>query len=246
MSRTWTLTDLEFVVAWEGTGEVILPEPLFYISGTRSLADAEHEKRMTAERLRARGTGLPETILACIARPDLRITVVGADPRDPRNPRRHLRMLGVRRGPAGYLVTQLPGESLHRSGGYRIIEGEATALAGMVVDALPAVVPGKYGEIPLPAAGFEFGSAVRVRGERFLRLPTALEGAIGVVQGSSRYGPRGVVRRALRWRDVLGDGRYVITGDSPATAAPVDAKRLTAALNNAVAHIVASIRDERR
>lgn len=246
MNRTWTLTDLEFVVSWEGTGEGILPEPLFFISGTRSLADAEREKRVTAERLRARGAGLPESVLACIARPDLRITVVGTDPRDPRNPRSHLRMLGVRRGPAGYLVTQLPGESPRRSSGYRVLEGDAVALAGMVVAALPTVVPGKHGEIVLPRAGFESASAMRTRGERFLRLPTAMEGTIGVVQGSSRYGPRGLTRRVLRWRDVLGDGRYVITGDPPAAATPVDAKRLTAAVNNAVAHIVASIRDERR
>ena len=62
MSRTWTLTDLEFVVSWEGTGEGILPEPLFFISGTRSLADAEREKRVTAERLRALGADPPLTL----------------------------------------------------------------------------------------------------------------------------------------------------------------------------------------
>ncbi|MBF6351432.1 MULTISPECIES: ESX secretion-associated protein EspG [Nocardia] len=245
MSRTWALTALEFVVSWERTGEQFLPEPLFYISETRLLADSERRKRATAEELRARGGGLPEPVLACLAHPDLRITVVGADRRASGEPSRQIRMLGVRQGPTGYLVTQLPGESARRGGGFRITEGDAVELATQVVTALPAAAPGRRGEIVLPRVGFELDTAVRTRGNRFLRLPTASEGTIDVVQGSSRYGPRGIARRTLRWRDVVDDGRYALAGERPDAATAVDAKVLTAAVNNAVAQVVASIRDER-
>ncbi|MGK8488386.1 ESX secretion-associated protein EspG [Nocardia asiatica] len=244
MSRSWTLTDLEFVVSWERTGEEILPEPLFFVSRTRLLADAEREKRATAAGLRVRSDGLPDQVLACLVRPDIRITVVATDHRDPHNPGSYLRLLGVRRGDTGYLVTQLPGESVRYCGGYTIAEGEALALATMVVDALPVVGAGRHTGVVLPNDDLEFDSAVRERGHRFLRLPTAMAGEIRVCQGSSVFGPRGLASRTLRWRDVVGDGRYVIAGDPPA-AVPADGKRLTVAVNHAVASVVAAIREER-
>jgi hypothetical protein len=243
VNRTWSLTALEFVSLWEETGEGILPEPLFYVSPTRSLADAEREKRATVARLRACPDRLPDRVLECIARPDIRITVVATGTCGPRKPGGSLRLLAVRRGDTGYLVTQRPGESHWHCAGFAVVEGPALGLAKMVVGALPPVGPGRYTDIMLPDEGLELRAAVRARAERFLRLPTGMTGEITVIQGSSLFGPRGLARRTLRWRDVTGDGRYVIIGN-PATVVPADTGGLTAALNNAIAYIVASIREE--
>ncbi|MEU4342430.1 hypothetical protein AB0H00_14360 [Nocardia sp. NPDC023852] len=38
---------------------------------------------------------------------------------------------------------------------------------------------------------------------------------IGIEQGRLRFGPRGITRRALAWRDLADDGRYVITRGTP-------------------------------
>ncbi|MEU7628734.1 ESX secretion-associated protein EspG [Nocardia sp. NPDC049220] len=245
MRRTWDLTDLEFAAAWSAAGEEQLPQPLLYTSRTELLADSERELRQAAVRVRATHGAALDPVLAVLGRPDIRVVVHGRSPGDPDSPNGQIRLHACRLRRTGYLVTQLPGETRWHSGGYTIVELDALDLAKAVVDALPTVGPGRYRDIVLPEGGIDHGEAIRTRANRFLALPAAMTGSVTVLQGHSAFGPRGISSRTVRWRDLADDGRYVITG-SPSAANGADARRMAAAINNAIAHIVAAIQEERR
>ncbi|MFQ6395304.1 ESX secretion-associated protein EspG [Nocardia sp. KC 131] len=244
MRRTWELTDLEFVAAWAAAGEEQLPQPLLYTLRTELLEDSERELRQAATQLRAKYGASLDPLLAALGQPDIRVAVHGRSPADPDNPKGQFRLHGCRLRGTGYLVTQLPGETIWHSGGYTITELDALELAKAIVDALPMVGPGRHRDIVLPEGEVDHGDVIRARARRFLALPAVMTGTISVIQGHSVYGPRGVRSRTMRWRDLVDDGRYVITGRPPA-ATGADARRMTAAINNAIAHVVTAIQEER-
>ncbi|WP_306360364.1 hypothetical protein [Nocardia sp. CC227C] len=49
----------------------------------------------------------------------------------------------------------------------------------------------------------------------------------------------------MRWRDIVDDGRYAVTGDDPPVATGVDAERSTVLVNSEIAEVVRAIRKER-
>ncbi|MGO4615052.1 ESX secretion-associated protein EspG [Nocardia sp. 2YAB30] len=244
MRRTWELTDLEFAAAWAATGEEQLPQPLLYTSRTELLEDSERELRQAATQARTNHGAALDPVLAALGRPDIRVVVHGRSPADPENPKGQIRLHACRLGSTGYLVTQLPGETIWHSGGYTITELDALELAKTVVDALPMVGPGRHRDIVLPEGDVDHGDIIRARARRFLALPAVTTGTITVIQGHSAFGPRGISSRTVRWCDLLDDGRYVITGRPPA-ATGADVRRMTAAINNAIAHVVTAIQEER-
>jgi hypothetical protein len=63
------------------------------------------------------------------------------------------------------------------------------------------------------------------RAQEFLRAPVDRLGIIQIKQGRSRFGPQGIVRRALLLRDLADDGRYLLT---PRESAPGDGCRCAA------------------
>lgn len=79
----------------------------------------------------------------------------------------------------------------------------------------------------------------------FLRAPRVRAGIIEVTPGSSVYGPRGIARRGLGWRDLAGDGRYVFPLRRNTLAEGVDSTRLAAAIETEVAGVIQMIKDER-
>ncbi|MFI9508643.1 ESX secretion-associated protein EspG [Nocardia sp. NPDC052566] len=241
--RTWRLTDLEFVVGWEAMGDCMLPEPFYWLARATDYYEFEREKRETLRGLRNRFGQTFDTVLAAVARPDIRVVVSAENPQAMTEPESPIRLLGARRHDNGYLVTQLPGETVQHSGGYTVTEFSALDLAKVVVNALPTAPAGQRTEIQLVTGTGRYG-VTTARGQHFLQLPATAAGVIEVVQGVSIFGPRGITRRTLYWRDVLDDGRYLIT-DNHATVVPADPRRLTAAINNAIAEVVQAIREER-
>ncbi|NNH71867.1 ESX secretion-associated protein EspG [Nocardia uniformis] len=256
--RTWRFTDLEFVVAWEPQRERTVPRPFVFTSRTDSYDDLLREMNETREHLRDRLGTTFDDVLETVAHPDIRIVVHGNADDDRANPESVIRLLAVRRRDSGYLLRQLPGETVWHGGGYIVTECDALALGPVVVEALPDASPGRAGHIAMPRAGDDQDHYTRrsiaheltedrdrERAESFVRAVTTGSGIIEIAQGGSRFGPRGVMVRRLRWRDVADDGRYAITGDDPPIAIGVDVKRLTALVNTEVAEVVQAIKDER-
>ncbi|MFI9538055.1 ESX secretion-associated protein EspG [Nocardia fusca] len=260
MTNTWKLSDLEFLVAWERSQADLLPDPFVFTSRTPLYEDFQAEKQAVGEQLRTGLDPAVEQVLDIIARPDIRIVAHGwtGEPGDAAG---RIRLLGVRRGNSGYLVKQLPGETVWHGGGYVISAADPLALSELVATELPDRGAGTREPAILrsPAADTTtdytyrrsavigtFEDSEEERAEEFLNIPATGEGRITVVQGFSRFGPRGICRHGLYWRDLLEDGRYLIPMSDPPVATPADRARLADAISDATAEVVAAIRDERQ
>ncbi|MEU4342641.1 ESX secretion-associated protein EspG [Nocardia sp. NPDC023852] len=260
MNRTWNFTDLEFVVAWETAQADILPAPFIFTSRTKYYDDYQREKREIREQLRGKLDRSFDSVLDVVARPDIRVELHGwgSDEEDAES---QIRLLAVRREGYGYLLKQLPGETAWHSGGYTVTECAPLALAEALTAELPEVDAGKLADIALVKQtngadlDFSYGRSfvedsfddtVEQLADQFLRTPTTGEGIIEIAQGISRFGPRGVARKRLYWRDLDGDGRYAITAATPPVAVAADTKRLTTLVNSGIAEVIKAIKDERR
>lgn len=259
--NTWAFTDLEFVVLWESVSSDLLPAPLMFTSRTPLRDDFERERTATRNALRERVNGAVGALFETLADPDVCIMVSGASSADLGDAAARIRLLGVRRGRTGYLVKQLPGETIWHSGGYRVTETDAVSLADAMVAELPVVSAGRRNGVVLVhralrdsmdytygrEEGFDTGEeTVEQQSAAFLRAPIAGGGSIEIRQGRSVYGPRGLTIRRLAWRDLAADGRYVISSADPPVADGVDAKRLCHAINREIADIVRAIKEEPR
>ncbi|MEV5648565.1 ESX secretion-associated protein EspG [Nocardia sp. NPDC052254] len=259
MTRTWKFTDLEFVVAWENAQADVLPAPFIFTSDTPLYEDFQREKREVRAQLGPRLDEV-ENILDVAARPDIRIELHGwgSDFDDAAG---QIRLLAVRREGYGYLLKQLPGETAWHSGGYTITECGALELAGLLIAELPEAAAGKLSDIVLaqrnrnPDLDYSYGQSlvtdtfddtVERRADQFFRAPVTGEGIIDIVQGLSRFGPRGLAQSRLCWRDLADDGRYAITDGHPQIALGADSKRLVTLLNSGIAEVIKAIKDERR
>jgi hypothetical protein len=260
MTRTWKFTDLEFVVAWETFQADLLPAPFVFTSRTPLYDDYQREKRDLRAQL---GTTLDHNlarVMDVVARPEIRVELHGwgSDSEDAAS---QIRLLAVRRAGDGYLLEQLPGETAWHSGGYTITECAPVELANVLLAELPEVAAGKLGDIVLTKQtqgadldysygrsfiNDSFDDTVERQTDQFVRAPSTGEGIIHIEQGMSRFGPRGITRRRLCWRDLEDDGRYAITTSIPPAAVAADTKRLTALLNSNIADVVKAIKDERR
>jgi hypothetical protein len=261
MNRTWELTDIEFVALWEaGNRDGRLPDPLMFTCRTPDPHEYYRQKCDAWERLRGSGARWFEPVMEAIARPDIRIVAEGYDGADPLQANVPARLLGVRRGDRGYVVSEMSGETWSHSGGFVIAECDAVGLAGTVVDTLPVVGPGRLSEVVLSTrqAGesldYSYGrSSVldsydepeSTRSESFLTQPASCIGTIDVVQGTSRFGPRGITRYTMEWRDLIGDGRYMIDDAHPSVAVAVDSHGLVSMINYRVGGVIRAIKDER-
>jgi len=261
MSHRWTFGDLEFVVLWDSVEEDFLPRPLVFTSRTPLHEDYLRERAELHRRLQA--TTDPEVyeVLDVVARPDIRLVVRGVDAADQQNPKRSIRLLAARRGDRGYLLTQIPGETVNHSGGYTIAECDALDLAQVVVDQLPEQPAGDSARIALPTAADGDGAVDHSFGrsdlwdsfedpshhaaDKFLQAPLDAIGRIEIAQGVSTFGPRGRKVRQVEWRDLLDDGRYLISGEKSPVAIGVDDKKMVSLINNEIAIVVRAIRDQR-
>ncbi|MBL1079176.1 ESX secretion-associated protein EspG [Nocardia sp. 2] len=253
MTRTWRFSEAGFSVLWKDRTGDQLPDPFLYTSTAASQQEYREEQQQARDRVRASADHEVNEIVDVVSAPDLYLTVRGGSSSDPAS---LIRMRASRKGGRGYLITQLPGESIYHRGGYTVTECDPVRLADAIVAALPAAEAGAGGDIVLTSAGdgYEYAesrSSVVVaddsmdgRAARFSRAPLAASGQIQIVQGSSVFGPRGIRRFAVGWRDLEGDGRYVLT-DRPATAMASDGSRFVSVLNSQIAQVIRAIKEER-
>ncbi|WP_069166205.1 ESX secretion-associated protein EspG [Nocardia altamirensis] len=259
MTCVRTFTDLDFLVLWEGVRQDFLPAPLTFTSRTPSYRAFLQEKAETRERWRHEKEALGG-LFAMLTEPDIAIEVRGHSGSDPGDPACSIRMLAARSGERGCLVVQAPGETLRHSAGFTVTECGALHLAQVVAAALPAACAGKRSDVELiaPSEHDELDYRVREsivravaggttwdRSAEFLAHPVTRLGTIEVVQGRSLFGPRGIARHRLHWRDLDEDGRYVIADQSAPIAAPADLRQLTSLINVRIAEVVRAIKDER-
>lgn len=260
MTHTWRFTDLEFVVLWEDFGEPGPPRPFSFTSRTPLLDDYRDEKAEVRAALRASSTPAMREMLADLYRPDIRVRVLGFDGRDYTNVANNVRLMAARRADRGYLVTQWPGETVGHSGGFTVTECAAVELADVVVRALPEADPGKRADIVLADENegldldYDYGASsvrdsfeasVHDRSAEFLSAPAERFGFIDVLQAHSIFGPRGMTRHRLKWRDLVDDGRYVIDDGHPPVAMAADKRRVVSVINARIAEVVRAIKDER-
>ncbi|MET9488651.1 ESX secretion-associated protein EspG [Nocardia sp. NPDC006630] len=260
MSAKLQFDDLEFVVLWEKSTGERLPGPFGFKSRTPMYYDYLSEKNAVAEKLKSKWNRSLDVLAEMLVEPDIRITVSGYDGRDPQNAGGRVRLMALRKRERGYIIVQSPGETYMNGAGFTATECDPVLLAEAVVAALPEAEAGSQPDTALavldeassPDEEFVrttisdiFDNSDSLRAKKFLAAPIQCFGAIDVVQGRSKFGPRGVAARRLEWRDLEGDGRYVIGGEPPHVATAADPKRLIAAINIRVAAIVRAIKDER-
>ncbi|MEV6273920.1 ESX secretion-associated protein EspG [Nocardia sp. NPDC051832] len=258
MTSRWELSDLEFVALWEPFRAGTVPRPFQFTSRIPDYDDYQREKEAIRDRMRnTLGQELGGALEAA-ACPDIRVVVAGYDGADPKDPKAQVRLLAVRRGGLGYVLVQLPGETQWHSGGYIIAEHDALVLAMAVAEALPDKSAGRLGRLVLPRQGDDMDHSYqrsvahelthdpdRDRAVEFRRSQICGQGSIEISQGSSRFGPRGIVRRVLSWRDLDRDGRYAVTAANPPVAIGAGAERLAGLINAEIAEVVLAIKDER-
>lgn len=258
MSRRWELTDVALIDLWDTLFHDRLPAPLFALYRGEN---AEGWARLRAEARAARADdGDLRDALARVAHADALVSAHGLDPRRPGSPDGLIRVIGARQGAVATLISQLPGESHWHSGGYVITSGHADRLAGAVVGALPDRGAGRLPDTPLVTvpggddADHYYGRSqvqesytdLDRRSAEWLDLPAESTGAIEIRLGSSIFGPRGITRYRITWRDLVDDGRYAVTAGAPPVATAVDRPRLAAMITTHITTVLQTLEDERR
>ncbi|MFE6923282.1 ESX secretion-associated protein EspG [Nocardia sp. NPDC057663] len=250
-------TPVEFAAMYDELREEGLPDPLSYRGAAQTYTESVRIKREAWHALRRRGGAELELLTEALTRPDIRVIARGIDGRDPENPKRSLRVHAVRKGDDAFVVRQQPGETMFDSAGFTVTRHEALSLGDAVAAEFAAAEAGRLRDFELVDTSadvdFSFGRSLvhddgddpAAFGAEFMRAPEDLTGTIEIEQGSSRFGPRGILRLYLVWRDVVDDGRYVIVPGSPARVVPADRKRLVSLINSQIAEVVRAIKDDR-
>ncbi|MEU1206782.1 ESX secretion-associated protein EspG [Nocardia sp. NPDC005825] len=256
MTVQWRFTEAEFYVLWMDRVGVEPPEPFMFTSATRTADEFDLEMREARESLSHKLGGDFSTVFDALTNPDLFLTGYGWDDQDRWGTDLMVRVHAARKGPKGYVISQLPGATYWRRGGYTVAECDPLRLADAVVEAMPTGDRGGRGDIGLVTdeqnIDHDFGrSAIAAapdtavsRAREFLEAPASNAGEIHIVQGSSVFGPRGITRHQVQFRDLVDDGRYAIV-DNPERALAVDKARFISVINSYVAAVVQVIKDER-
>ncbi|MFI1240359.1 ESX secretion-associated protein EspG [Nocardia salmonicida] len=260
MNRTWNLTDLELFALWEWATSEALPWPFFCATRTLDSDELRRQKNAAVDGWRSDNAEFVTVVLEALLEPDIRVVVHAYDGSDDMKVDALVRILACRRGDRGYVVRQLPGETYWHSGGYVITECDAVSLAGLVVEQIPECEVGRHADYVLgtddkaheldysyamSAVHDSFDDPAPLRAQQFESATVERAGAVEIIQGRSRFGPRGVTRHKLTWRDLADDGRYVIAEEVPRVATGADAKRFTEMINRRIAAVVRAIKDER-
>ncbi|TCJ97759.1 ESX secretion-associated protein EspG [Nocardia alba] len=259
MSRTWHLTDVELIAAWDSLFKDRLPLPLFALHRGEDADGWQRLALAALDVLAETGDGALYAALNRVANADVVVTAEAFDPRDAGDPLRRVRVIAARQGEGATLIRQLPGETIWHSGGFTVSSGSGTRLAAAVVGALPFCAAGRGPRLVLSTAGRADGTdspyrASRVYdseldGERasatWLSQPVECLGMIETRLGASIFGPRGVRPYRIDWRDLVDDGRYAILTDDEQIATPVDRAHLAELIGADIATVEQTLEDER-
>ncbi|WP_067543824.1 ESX secretion-associated protein EspG [Nocardia crassostreae] len=229
----WELTADEFKALCNRYADGAMPPPLTYTSRTRYLDDFEHELAALEVGLRDRMDSGLAAAFETIAHPEVAVYSSTWCDTDTDNPEKRTRVHGARRGWSAVMITQKPGETIYHSNGYTLTECEPDALPALIVQQLPDTQAGSAAPVPIVfepperdpyevrqmLAFDSFDDTAEMQGQTFWARPAEWTGFIRVRQCRSIYGPRGVLEASMMWRDLPGDGRYLIDLDEPETRA---------------------------
>ncbi|MGW4246703.1 ESX secretion-associated protein EspG [Nocardia sp. NPDC004722] len=250
----WEFTDLEFQALCERYRGGRMPQPFRFTSRIVVESEYEYEMVQTRTRLDAElGPGFGVAFEA-VARPEVWVGVQSWVDSDFRNPARRIRLHAARRGQRAFVIKQDPAESLQHSGNITMLECEPEAMPALLIAQLPPreagwqpavsivkgpAVPQRDPYSTSSGAFDSFEESFETRSLAFLSTPAERTGAMRVVQGRSKYGPRGLAVSTLLWRDLPEDGRYLINLDSETPIAEgVDAHKFASVLGGCVNQIL--------
>ncbi|WP_405489150.1 ESX secretion-associated protein EspG [Nocardia sp. NBC_00511] len=256
MTEDWQFSEAEFYVLWMDQSGEEPPDPFMFTSATRTAEDFDAELRNARESLSHKLGPNFRAVFDAMADPDLYLTAYGWNEQDRWSTGAMVRVRALCKAAKGYVITQLPGATLWRRGGYTVTECDPALLSAAVVAALPSAERGRQGDIPLVTEeeGLDhiFGhsriaadsGADLSKTKEFLTTPATTAGEIHIVQGRSAYGPRGITRHLIRFRDLEDDGRYALV-ENPAQALAVDEPRFASILDDCIERVLRTIEDER-
>ncbi|MBB5917405.1 hypothetical protein BJY24_006317 [Nocardia transvalensis] len=234
MTQHWNFTDLEFKLLCDEYRRGTLPAPFVFTSRTRRLDEYERERDVVRERLRELADTEFEAMVAAISRPEVFVVAHAWNDQDFDNPEHRIRVHAVRYGARGYLLSQKPGETLWHSGGFTVTECDPRALGEAVIGHLPRARAGIRPDLVVttvaPRHTYDLTASMVADDDEpeddeyevssaFLDTPATATGIVKVLQGRSKFGPRGRVESGVLWRDLPDDGRYVLPLDDPAPIA---------------------------
>ena len=195
----WVLSGPQFSASWARTGQDRIPYPLKVTSTLTTADEYEAEQR----RIRADFSG-PEhdplaSALLVLAEPDLRIEISGSEGDTP------IRVIGALARGHGIAAVQHPG------GEVVIRSCEPYDVGRQLIGQLPDTDAGtRRGVVVDRAAAAHRQAAVA----RILDRPSTGQGVVTVVRGARRS------VGGLAWRDIEGDGRYLVWGDTAVAVEP--------------------------
>ncbi|MGS2808678.1 ESX secretion-associated protein EspG [Nocardia sp. MW-W600-9] len=259
MIASWEFTGLEFDAMWDGLNETSMPAPFIYRCPPQTFEEGDFRRRQAWTEIKQRWGRDLDDLIDVLVQPDIRVVVRGYGGGDAEtDPALSVRVLAVRKGDTGYVVRQRPGETIYDAEGFVVTQHDALSLGDVVAGQLPEADGGREREIELAEqaeADFDYSygrslvqhydDEVAVRAGAFRKAATTREGTIDIEQGWSRFGPRGVVRLQLGWRDLVDDGRYLVVPGTPSVAVGADKRRVTSLINTQIAEVVRAIRDDR-
>ncbi|MFE9580006.1 ESX secretion-associated protein EspG [Nocardia sp. NPDC006044] len=242
MTQQWKFTALEFIVLCEQYRDGSLPTPFLFVTDEVVMADElQRRKRVVWADLRRRLGGSFDGAIEVLTAPELFVRVRSWDEQAESNLAKQYHLHAARAGAHGYLFEQAPGLITYDTPAFTVTECDPRALAGAVVASLPPVEAGRLPDIPVITDPAEhevptWGSSY-IRDERedspvyqtqqFFQRRADCTGSIIVVQGRSKYGPRGIHETKMMWRDVADDGRYVMSLDEAPIAVATGQRQLT-------------------
>ncbi|MBL1075210.1 ESX secretion-associated protein EspG [Nocardia sp. 2] len=249
----WEFSDIEFKVLCNRYRQNRIPAPLVYTCRTRSEVEYEHQLAEANSRLLERLPADFRTVFETLVRPDVAVFAQVWCDREMKNPEKRFRIHGARRGHRACMLTQSPGETIWHTSGFTLTECEPDELPALLVSQLPAAEAASGPDVPIvidsgqpeadyaprPSAFDSFDEPDSARGLAFLSKPAEWTGGFKIRQVRSKYGPRGMTGKTLLWRDLPGDGRYLIELDElEMRAAGASAQRIAERIGAGVSHVL--------
>src|SRR6266702_384125 len=138
----WEFGVLEFVALWDRADGDLVPHPLTFGSTIATWEEFTTTTARLADRVHRLRSAGADDLIRVLAEPDIRIVVLGCSGGDPPGPSGMIRLLGARKGARGWVVRQLPGDTMWDSTGFVATDCEATRLGDAIVRELPETSSG--------------------------------------------------------------------------------------------------------
>lgn len=236
MGGYWGVTAVQFAALWRGTGQDRFPYPFQLVSEAETAAEHEAQQRNERDRFSGPEHDLLRAAILILAEPDLRIEIAGGQG-PQRNP---IRIIGAIQRGYGIAAVQHPDQD-GRCGDIVIRGCEPYDIPRQLIAQLPDVDSGRARPVSIQRRSARQQSQIDTREtlarkdfETVLNRPESGQGVVLVHQGS-RLESRRI--GGVAWRDIIGDGRYLVFGDAAVTVQPGNSWDLLEAITSLVGNI---------